>query len=195
MRVRRRQILAGLGATVLAESAHAQASPAATLIAAARGQIGRTLHYDARYVRLPYPGGDVPIERGVCTDVVIRALRAIGIDLQRAIHEDKRRAAGAYPKQWSRPVLDHSIDHRRVPNLMIYFARHHRALGTGAALAAIAPADIIAWSLPGGALHIGLISDRRAADRPLVIHNFGNGTQEEDMLMVFPRIGHYRLAL
>mgnify|MGYP000083941841 CR=1 FL=1 len=192
MLLQRRQILAGLGAIVLAEPAHAQATRAAALVAAARSQIGRTLHYDARYVRLPYPGGDLPIERGVCTDVVIRALRVIGIDLQREVHEDRRRAASAYPKQWSSAAPDASIDHRRVPNLMVYFARRHHALREGVT---VEPADIIAWRLPGGAQHIGVISDRRVADRLLVIHNIGDGTQEEDILMIFPRIGHYRIAL
>lgn len=192
MLLQRRQILAGLGATVLAEPAHARATRAAALIAAARSQIGRTLHYDSRYVRLSYPGGDLPIERGVCTDVVIRALRGIGIDLQREVHEDRRRSASAYPKQWSSATPDANIDHRRVPNLMVYFARRHHALSVGTA---VEPADIIAWRLPGGAPHIGVISDRRAADRLLVIHNIGNGTQEEDILLVFARIGHYRLAL
>ncbi len=192
MLLHRRHILAGLGATVLAEPAHAQATRTAALVAAARSQIGRTLHYDARYVRLPYPGGDVPIERGVCTDVVIRALRVIGIDLQREVYEDRRRFASAYPKRWSSATLDANIDHRRVPNLMAYFARHHHALRAGVT---VEPADIIAWRLPGSAQHIGVISDRRAADRLLVIHNIGDGTQEEDILMIFPRIGHYRLAL
>lgn len=189
----RRLILAGLGLTACSSHASGQAAQAVAILRAAREQIGRTLLYDARYVRLDYPGGDVPIDRGVCTDVVIRALRGGGIDLQRDVHEDMRRAFNAYPRLWSMTGPDANIDHRRVPNLMTYFARHHRALGPAAEVGAMQPADIIAWRLPGGAHHIGLVSDRHVDDRPLVIHNIGNGAQEEDILLVFPRIGHYRL--
>lgn len=187
----RRLVITGLG-TAPWTMAAAVASPsrATAIIAAARSQIGVTLLYDARYVRLAYPGGDVPLDRGVCTDVVVRALRAVGLDLQRAVHEDMRRAFSAYPRARSARGPDPSIDHRRVPNLMTYFARHHRALQAGAA---VEPADVLAWRLPGGAHHVGLASDSRIEGRLLVIHNIGNGTREDDILEVFERIGHYRL--
>ncbi|MBM3523925.1 MAG: DUF1287 domain-containing protein [Alphaproteobacteria bacterium] len=186
----RRLVITGLGAAPWAAAALASPSRTAAIVAAARSQIGVTLLYDARYVRLAYPGGDVPLDRGVCTDVVVRALRVVGLDLQRAVHEDMRRAFSAYPRAWSARAPDPSIDHRRVPNLMTFFARHHRALPPGAD---VEPADILAWRLPGGAHHIGLASDRRIDARPLVIHNIGNGTREEDILEVFDRVGHYRL--
>ncbi|MBL8697864.1 MAG: DUF1287 domain-containing protein [Alphaproteobacteria bacterium] len=192
MRTSRRNLMAGLAIAALPASAPARAGArAAVIVAAARAQIGRTLLYDARYVRLAFPGGDVPLDRGVCTDVVIRALRDAGMDLQSLVHEDMRRAFAAYPRLWPAAAPDPNIDHRRVPNLMTYLARHHRVLGAGAAVEA---ADIVAWRLPGGAHHIGLASDSRSDGRPLVIHNIGNGTREEDILEVFRRIGHYRLA-
>lgn len=190
MQLPRRLVLAGLGAVPFGRRATASVARASAIVAAARAQVGVTLLYDARYVRLAYPGGDVPMDRGVCTDVVVRALRAVGVDLQRLVHEDMRRAFAAYPRLWGANAPDPSIDHRRVPNLMTFLARHHRAMGPGAAVEA---ADILVWRLPGGAHHIGLAGDRRAGGRPLVIHNIGNGAQEEDILEVFARLGHYRL--
>jgi len=167
------------------------------IVAAARGQVGVTLHYDPAYRKLAYPGGDVPAERGVCTDVIVRALRtARAIDLQRQVHEDMKANWDAYPHPWrwrlSKP--DTNIDHRRVPNLMTFFKRAGRSAPLTRAAADYLPGDIVAWDLGRGILHIGIVSDRASADgTPFVVHNIGAGTLEEDILFRYTVIGHYRL--
>lgn len=168
--------------------------PNAVVLAAARAQIGKTIYYDGSYRRLKYPGGDVPLDRGVCTDVLIRAFRAAGVDLQVLVHEDMVRAFGAYPKTWGLSRPDANIDHRRVPNLKVYFERHGKALPTSNMAAAYLPGDIVTWRLPSGVPHIGLVSSSRDSSgaRPLVIHNIGQGTQEEDILFLYSITGHYR---
>ncbi|WP_313916213.1 DUF1287 domain-containing protein [Tahibacter sp.] len=174
----------------------ASAQPAAfpeTLLDAAAAQIGVTLYYDPAYARIPYPGGDVPPERGVCTDVVIRAYRGIGVDLQQRVHEDMRAVWTAYPKLWGLRSTDRNIDHRRVPNLATFFARHGRALAVSQTDASIyAPGDIVTWRLASGVPHIGLVSAQRSNGRPLIVHNIGAGTQREDMLFDYVITGHYR---
>jgi len=157
------------------------------LVAAARAQIGITIHYDPAYRKLRFPGGDVPADRGVCTDVIVRALRAArGIDLQKQVYEDLRAHSGSKP--------DPNIDHRRVPNLMTYFTRAGYALPPGHAAADYLPGDIVAWNLGRGILHIGIVSDgESAAGTPFVVHNIGAGAREEDILFRFAVIGHYRL--
>jgi uncharacterized protein YijF (DUF1287 family) len=172
------------------------ATPAAALqclVDAARTQVGVTLHYDPSYARLDYPGGDVPIERGVCTDVVVRAYRAIGVDLQQSVHEDMRAHFSQYPNHWGLRTTDRNIDHRRVPNLARYFARHGQALGTASTDAEFLPGDLVTWKLPSGVPHIGIVSDRAADGVPLIIHNIGAGAREEDVLRAFTITGHYRL--
>lgn len=182
-----------------APAAPAAAVPAASppLVVAARRQIGVTLLYDPAYVEMPYPGGDVPAERGVCTDVVVRALRSGGVDLQQAIHEDMRAHFAEYPQQWGLQRPNRSIDHRRVPNQMRWFEREGWSQPITANAADYAAGDIAAWKLSGsGLLHIGIVSDRKARDgTPLVIHNIGNGTQEDDILFQHAVIGHYRPVL
>jgi uncharacterized protein YijF (DUF1287 family) len=175
--------------------AAAVASP--PLVAAARRQIGVTLLYDPAYVEMPYPGGDVSAERGVCTDVIVRALRAGGLDLQQSIHQDMRAHFADYPQQWGLQAPNRSIDHRRVPNQMRWFEREGWSRAITANAADYAPGDIAAWKLNGsGLLHIGIVSDRRSRDgTPLVIHNIGNGTQEDDILFRHMVIGHYRPVL
>jgi uncharacterized protein YijF (DUF1287 family) len=167
------------------------------ILAAAQAQVGVTRHYDGAYQSLKYPGGDVPLERGVCTDVVVRALRnSRGMDLQQLVHEDIRAHWDAYPNQrrWGLRKPDPNIDHRRVPNLMVYFRRAGYALAPSRAAAGYLPGDIVAWDLGRGVLHIGIISDRKSvAGTPLVVHNIGAGTREEDILFRFAVIGHYRL--
>lgn len=167
----------------------------ADLIAAALAQVGQTVYYDPAYVKLAYPGGDVPLERGVCTDVVIRALRRLGFDLQKEVHEDMRRAFAAYPRKWGLTRPDRNIDHRRVPNLMTFFARQGKARPLPVVPAAVEPGDLIAWSLPDGRPHIGIVTDRPSGtvSRWLVVHNIGVGAQLEDVLLEFKIIGHYRL--
>jgi uncharacterized protein len=167
---------------------------ARSVVRAARAQVGVTVGYDPSYVRIPYPGGDVPGETGVCTDVVIRAFRRVGIDLQRAVHEDMRRSFAAYPQLWGRRTPDANIDHRRVPNLMAYFRRAGRALPISADPAAYRPGDVVAWDLGRGVRHIGIVSDRmsRQSHRYLILHNIGAGAREEDVLFAWRIIGHYR---
>ena len=168
---------------------------AARLIAAARRQIGVTVGYDPAYRVLAYPGGDVPLSTGVCTDVVTRALRDQGFDLQRAVHEDMAAHFAAYPQQWGLHAPDANIDHRRVPNLMAFFKRHgwERPITTDAA--DYQPGDVVTWNLGGGITHIGIVSDaKNATGQPLVIHNIGQGTHEENVLFAFKIIGHYRIT-
>lgn len=164
-------------------------------VAAARAQIGVTVRYDPAYRVLAYPGGDVPADRGVCTDVIVRALRSQGLDLQQLLHEDMRTAFADYPSHWGLARPDRNIDHRRVPNLMRWFERHGWQQPTGATAADFAAGDIVAWKLDGnGLLHVGIVSDRRLADgTPLVLHNIARGTQEENLLFQHAIIGHYRM--
>jgi len=152
-----------------------------------------TRTYDPAYVELPYPGGDVPLDRGVCTDVVVRALRTQGLDLQQAMHEDMRAHFAEYPQQWGLTGPNANIDHRRVPNQMHWFQRQGWSRPASTQAADYAAGDIVAWKLNSGPLHIGIVSDRKAAGgTPLVIHNIGNGTQEDDLLFQHAIIGHYR---
>ena len=196
MSLSRRAVLAGMlvcGACSRASSAGA--TPRVTrLLAAARSQIGVTLRYDPAYTRLAFPNGDVAREKGVCTDVVIRAYRdAFGMDLQALVNADMRRAFARYPRRWGLHAPDASIDHRRVPNLQTFLARAGAQLPVTTNPADWQPGDIFT-SLVGGTLpHIGFVSDRSTfGGRPLVIHNIGRGTQEEDALFAYPLNGHYR---
>ena len=171
----------------------AGAAPADQLVAAARTQIGVTVKYDGKYEKLAYPGGDVPLERGVCTDVLIRAYRKLGIDLQKLVHEDMTKAWSAYPRLWQLKGTDPNIDHRRVPNLQAYFTRHGTSLGASSKAGDYLPGDIVTWSVPPRLPHIGIVSTEKSAQgTPLVKHNIGAGTQLEDMLFAFPITGHYR---
>jgi uncharacterized protein len=172
---------------------HAQWKPE-TLIASARAQIGVTVSYDAAYRVLDYPGGDVPKETGVCTDVIVRALREQGIDLQKDMHEDMKKAFSAYPKRWGLKTTDRNIDHRRVPNMMTYFRRQGWSVPISKKPEDYASGDLVTWDLvPGTLPHIGIVSDRKSpAGVPLIIHNIGRGTQEEDILFTYTITGHYR---
>ena len=175
-------------------SAQVWALQADALVTAAREQVGVTLSYDPAYRRLSYPNGDVPLNTGVCTDVVIRALRQQGLDLQQAVHQDMRANFRLYPKNWGLSRPDSNIDHRRVPNLMTWFKRQGWSLPLGQDAERYRPGDIVTWDLGGGLTHIGIISDRQAgSDVPLVLHNIGRGTQEEDILFSFKITGHYRI--
>src|SRR5690606_11380516 len=143
---------------------------------------------------LDYPNGDVPPNKGVCTDVIIRAYRKLGIDLQKEVHEDMKANFGKYPKNWGLSQPDKNIDHRRVPNLMIFFERHGTELPITQNSTDYRPGDIVCWNLGGGITHIGIVSNIKAenGERPLVIHNIGSGQVLEDMLVDFKIIGHYR---
>lgn len=167
----------------------------AELVSGARQQVGVTLAYDSAYRRLAYPGGDVPMAIGVCTDVVIRALRLQGLDLQKAVHEDMAANFSVYPRQWGLKRPDRNIDHRRVPNLMTWFQRQGMALQISRQAADYRAGDIVTWNLGRGQTHIGIVSDRlSAAGEPLILHNIGAGTREEAILFRFPITGHYRFV-
>ncbi|MBI2681820.1 MAG: DUF1287 domain-containing protein [Acidobacteriales bacterium] len=163
------------------------------LVAAAKEQIAVRRGYDPRYIRIAYPGGDVP-GSGVCTDVLIRAFRKLGLDLQKEVHEDMSDAFSAYPKLWGLRAPDPNIDHRRVPNLMTYFRRKGKQARISLYAIDYQPGDIVAWDLGGGVPHIGIVSDEKApaADRHLIIHNIGGGVKSEDILFRFKITGHYR---
>ena len=174
---------------------HVPATPrGVALVTAARKQIGVTVSYDPAYVRLPYPGGDVPESRGVCTDVVIRALRTQRIDLQQRVHEDMRAHFAKYPQKWGLRGPDSNIDHRRVPNLQTWFERQGWSLPITSRAADYRAGDLVTWMLPGNLPHIGIVSDRKTmlGGTPLVVHNIGRGTREEDILFDHKVTGHYR---
>jgi uncharacterized protein YijF (DUF1287 family) len=150
--------------------------------------------YDGSYRVISYPMGDVPLSRGACTDEVIRAYRALGIDLQQRVHEDMTAHFGAYPHDWGLTQPDKNIDHRRVPNLERFFARHGTRLALSTDPADYHAGDVVTWRLNGKLPHIGIVTEQRAADtgRPLIVHNIGLGPKLEDVLFAFPLFGHYR---
>ena len=170
-------------------------TPTSPIVSAARNQIGKTTIYDPSYIRLEYPGGDVAIDRGVCTDVVVRALRnALDMDLQKLIHEDMTSAFSEYPKIWGLTKPDRNIDHRRVPNLRRYFERKDYSLPVTREKADYLPGDLVTCTVPPSRPHIMIVSDRTTQDGvPLMIHNIGAGAREENHLFSFPITGHYRI--
>ena len=161
---------------------------------AAEAQVGVTTIYDQSYVKLAYPNGDVPIERGVCTDVVVRAFRAVGIDLQPRVHEDMARNFSVYPKDWGMTAPDTNIDHRRVQNLATYFTRMGKRIGADDIDDNFKPGDVVTWQLSGWMQHIGIVSAEKiqGTHRYYIVHNIGAGTHQEDALRWFTIIGHYR---
>ncbi len=150
--------------------------------------------YDPSYFSIDYPNGDVPKDKGVCTDVVIRAYRKVGIDLQKEVHEDMKAYFEKYPGNWGLKTTDKNIDHRRVPNLMKFFERHGDVKPITDNPSNYLPGDIVCWNLGGGITHIGIVSDRKSGDksRYLIIHNIGAGQVMQDYLFDFKIIGHYR---
>jgi len=181
------------GSVIVGARPAAADATAARLVAAARAQVGVTILYDPSYLPIGYPGGDVPLDRGVCTDVIVRAYRTVGLDLQVLVHEDMRSTWEAYPKLWGQSCPDPNIDHRRVPNLATFLRRHGETVAATPPTDRFLAGDLVTWKLPSGNPHIGLVSDRRsAAGAPLVIHNIGLGAREEDVLFAFPITGHYR---
>ena len=147
-----------------------------------------TTVYDPSYVKLDYPGGDLPIERGVCADVIVRAFRKGGIDLQTEVHQDMARNFSVYPKRWGLGKPDTNIDHRRVPNLMTYFSRMKKSLPITQDPKDYRPGDVVAWDLGNGLLHIGMVVNNQFH----VVHNIGAGAKLEDVLFAWRIIGHYR---
>jgi len=187
-------ILMAFIATLLPVKA-ATASNSASVAIAARAQIGKTVSYDPAYRPLAYPNGDVPIETGVCADVVVRALRqSLGLDLQRLVHDDMQRSFSQYPQNWGLKAPDKNIDHRRVPNVRKYFERSGWGLPVSRVPQDYQPGDLVTCVVPPHLPHIMVVSERTNASRqPLIIHNIGAGTQEEDRLFAFNITGHYRV--
>jgi uncharacterized protein YijF (DUF1287 family) len=166
------------------------------LVTAAIERTHHHVRYVSAYVAIPYPGGDVPADTGVWTDEVIRAYRAVGVDLQKEVHEDMLQDFSAYPRKWRwfRGTPDANIDHRRVPNLMVFFRRHGDNLPATNHADDYSPGDIVAWDLGGGITHIGIVVDQKSpqSGRYLVVHNIGEGPKMEDVLFDWKVIGHYR---
>ena len=165
------------------------------LLESAVEQTTLTKNYDPAYVVISYPMGDVPMEKGVCTDVVIRAFRKAGVDLQKQVHEDMQGNFAAYPKKWSLKKPDTNIDHRRVPNLQTFFTRKGKSLPITGKSENFQPGDVVAWDLDGkGLTHIGIVSNfyNETTRRYSIIHNIGGGTQTEDKIFDWKIIGHYR---
>jgi uncharacterized protein YijF (DUF1287 family) len=164
------------------------------LSAAAIERSHHSVRYVSDYVHISYPGGDVPANTGVCTDEVVRSYRAVGVDLQKEVHEDIVRNFNAYPHGRQR-CPDSNIDHRRVPNLMVFFARNGTRLSVRQRAEDYSPSDIVAWDLGGGVTHIGIVIDQRGSNgRYMVVHNIGCGPQMEDVLFDWKIIGHYRYS-
>jgi uncharacterized protein YijF (DUF1287 family) len=166
------------------------------LVEAAVERTHHAVRYDPAYVRIPYPGGDVPADTGVCTDEIIRAYRAVAVDLQKEVHEDMERNFSDYPRKWRwlSSHTDTNIDHRRVPNLMVFFSRKGETLSITERAEDYAPGDLVTWDLGGNVPHIGIVVDQRsrASGRYMIEHNIGQGPKVEDVLFHWKIRGHYR---
>lgn len=165
------------------------------LVAAAIDRTNHVVRYDPGYVHLAYPGGDVPPETGVCTDEIIRAYRALGIDLQKEVHEDMASHFDLYPSRaiWKLERTDTNIDHRRVPNLRVFFSRKGEVLPITDRAEDYSPGDLVTWDLGGGVGHIGIVVDRKTTlGRYMIEHNIGEGPRIEDVLFGWKITGHYR---
>ena len=166
------------------------------LVAAAMERTRHRVRYDGSYRSIPYPNGDVPADVGVCTDVVVRSYRVLGIDLQTEVHEEMVAHFDAFPGDWGLLRPDPNIDHRRVPNLEVFFSRRGLALPVTRSETDYVAGDLVTWMVAGRLPHIGIVTDHRSADskRPLIVHNIGRGPMLEDMLFEHPITGHYRYA-
>lgn len=181
--------------TLVAQQAATNADFVTRLVAAADDRPNHPARYDPGYLKIDYPNGDVPGDTGVCTDEVIRIYRAVGIDLQKEVHEDMVANRSAYPFRWKwmQIRLDTNIDHRRVPNLMVFFSRKGEQLSITDDRAEYLPGDIVAWMLPSGRDHIGMVTDRKSwRGHYMVEHNIGEGPKIEDVLFDWKITGHYR---
>ena len=185
--------------SVLVNSGASQTSPTRSrddfsrkLVGAAIERTHHPVRYVSDYVGIPYPGGDVPADTGVCTDEVIRIYRTVGVDRQKEVHEDMQRDFSAYPHKPQRHP-DSNIDHRRVPNLMAFFARKGKVLPIGFRAEDYLPGDIVAWDLGGGITHVGIVVDKKGTSgHYMIVHNIGYGPKMEDELFSWKIIGHYR---
>jgi uncharacterized protein YijF (DUF1287 family) len=186
----------GVSARGLAAAAQvkADATPLEKVNAGAIEQTTQTTEYDPSYVKLGYPNGDPPLNTGVCADVVVRAFRKAGLDLQKEVHEDMVKNFAKYPQKWGARKPDSNIDHRRVPNLMTWFDRQGKSLPITNGAKDYAPGDVVAWDLGNGLLHIGLVSKIKVegTGRYAIAHNIGQGARLEDALFQWKIIGHYR---
>jgi len=179
----------------LAKPLPANASPQLKLlIEAAIEQSKVTTGYDPSWVKIDYPNGDVPSDTGVCSDVLVRAFRKAGIDLQKEVHADMTRAWSEYPKKWGASGTDTNIDHRRVLNLMTYFDRQGKSQPITNNRADYLPGDVVAWDLSDGLEHIGILTNLSSEpdQHYLIVHNIGSGAKIEDVLMAWKIVGHYR---
>ena len=172
----------------------AQQSFSEKLSVAAISLIEQEVTYDPTYFSIDYPNGDIPKDKGVCTDVIIRAYRKLGIDLQKEVHEDMKAHFSAYPNLWGLSSTDKNIDHRRVPNLMKFFSRNGQELIITRNAKDYQPGDIVSWNLNSGLMHIGIVVNKKSSDeeRYLIVHNIGAGQVMEDVLFSYKIIGHYR---
>ncbi|SFQ13271.1 DUF1287 domain-containing protein [Flavobacterium akiainvivens] len=151
------------------------------------------VEYDPTYYKIPYPNGDVPKGKGVCTDVIIRAYRALNIDLQKEVHEDMAANFSKYPKAWGLKAPDTNIDHRRVPNLQVFFTRKGESMAITTKASNYKVGDIVTWMLPANHPHVGIVVDKKGADgRYKVVHNIGSGQNLDDCLFDWKITGHYR---
>ena len=190
---RRSAIMAGLAWCAGAARAGADVPFGQRLALAAENRANHRVRYDPAYVRIPFPMGDVPADTGVCTDVVIRSYRAVGIDLQERVHRDMKRAFRKYSKIWGLRRPDPNIDHRRVPNLETFLTRRGAALALSSDPSAFRPGDVVTWRLPDGRPHMGIVTTRKTpVGVPLISHNIGAGPRVEDMLFDLKIHGHFR---
>jgi hypothetical protein len=196
--MRRRLFLQSLLAAAATPAFAQDPDAGAKIAAAAIEQTKSKVVYDPAYVVIPYPGGDVPADRGVCADVIVRALRKVGVDLQKEVHEDMKANFGAYPKRWGLKKPDRNIDHRRVPNLETWFTRKGVRRPLTERVANFQAGDVVSWNLKGddGYLaHIGVVTAKKTRrGRPLIVHNIGAGPMLEDVLFEWKMVGHFRPA-
>ncbi len=196
--MRRRAFLTGLPTLIFAGPAIAIPDKRGVFLRSAHEQTRHAVSYDSGYTRIAYPMGDVAANKGVCTDVVIRAYRPIGIDLQQLVHEDMMAHFSLYPKSWGLKAPDSNIDHRRVPNLRVFLSRFAKSLPLTQKPEDYAAGDLVTYRLPGNHPHIAVVSDERAVfdkRRPLIIHNIGWGPKQEDSLFGAEITGHYRYGI
>lgn len=186
-------LLTGLIFLFCSQAVHGQFSDPKKLAKAAFELTYDQVSYDPSYFSIDYPNGDIPKSKGVCTDVVIRAYRKLGVDLQKLVHEDMLQNFSSYPNNWNLSKTDKNIDHRRVPNLMRFFERNGSIKSLSRKSIDYQPGDIVCWRLSGAITHIGIVSDKKASNsnRYQIIHNIGNGQVLEDALFDFQIIGHY----
>jgi len=182
-----------IGLIIVASVCRGQVGFSEKLALAAFELTKQKVQYDPAYFKIKYPNGDVPANKGVCTDVIIRAYRQLGIDLQKEVHEDMEKNFSKYPRQWGLKKTDPNIDHRRVPNLMVFFSRKGKDKFISSDAKDYLPGDIVCWNLGGDVTHIGIVSNKKSEDkqRHLIVHNIGGGQELADCLFTYKIIGHY----